>query len=264
MAELIDTHCHLDVPEFELDRDQVLAQAQAAGVCRILVPALHAEGWTRLIALCQREESLFPALGLHPVYLDQHHVRDLIALERLIGTIRPVAVGEIGLDFFLPDLDRARQRVLFEEQLKLAASAHLPVVIHARKSHDQVIDCLRRIRVVGGITHAFSGSIQQAYHYLDLGFKLGFGGMLTFERSTRLRALAKALPIDALVLETDAPDLTVAAHQGERNSPAYLPDVLAALAQVRNQDSDLLAAQTCRNAMTVIGFDAWDNVRIAP
>ena len=258
---LIDTHCHLDVADFDLDRDQVLAQARAAGVSRILVPAIQAAGWPGLISLCQREVGLFPALGLHPVFLEKHQTKDLIELERLIATVQPVAIGEIGLDYFLPDLDRARQQYLFEEQLKLAAHADLPVVLHVRKAHDQVIGCLRRIRIRGGIAHAFSGSIQQAHQYLDLGFKLGFGGMLTFARSSRLRALAQALPLDALVLETDAPDLTVAAHQGERNSPAYLPDVLFALAQVRGQDPEFLAAQTSNNALGVFDFDAWDRVR---
>ena len=261
---LIDTHCHLDVAEFDLDRDQVLAQAQAAGVNRILVPGIHAAGWQGLIGLCRREEGLFPALGLHPVFLERHQAEDLIELERLIATVRPVAVGEIGLDFFLPDLDRARQQVLFEAQLTLAVHADLPVVLHVRKAHDPVIGCLRRIRVRCGIAHAFSGSIQQAHQYLDLGFKLGFGGMLTFARSSRLRALAKALPLDALVLETDAPDLTVAAHQGERNSPAYLPDVLLALAQVRGQDPEFLAAQTSNNALAVFDFAAWESARSDP
>jgi len=137
-------------------------------------------------------------------------------------------------------------------------------VLHARKSHDQVLVCLRRNRVKGGIVHAFSGSIQQAHQYLDLGFKLGFGGMLTFERSSRLRALAKTLPLGALVLETDAPDLTVAAHQGERNSPSYLPDVLLALAQVRGQDPELLAAETSRNALAIIDIETWERARSRP
>lgn len=261
---LIDTHCHLDVADFDLDRDQVLTEARVAGVGRILVPGIHAAGWQGLISLCRREAGLFPALGLHPVFLERHRTEDLIELARLLATVRPVAIGEIGLDFFLPDLDRLQQQRLFEEQLTLAVNAKLPVVIHARKSHDAVIGCLRRIRTRGGIAHAFSGSIQQAHQYLDLGFKLGFGGMLTFERSSRLRALAKALPLDALVLETDAPDLTVAAHQGERNSPAYLPDVLLALSQIRGQDPDYLATHTSQNALAIFDFNAWEVARSGP
>lgn len=252
---LIDTHCHLDVPEFDPDRDRVLTEARSRGVGAIVVPAIHAAGWPGLLALCRRAPDLYPALGLHPVYLDRHQASDLVVLEGLIARESPVAVGEIGLDFILRDLDRERQRDLFVRQLRLAAAADLPVLIHARKSHDQVLAALRRNPVPGGIIHAFNGSLQQAHRYLDLGFKLGFGGMLTFDRSSHLRALAVALPLNALVLETDAPDMTVAAHRGERNSPAYLPDVLAALAVLRGLDAEYLAEQTSRNACQVLGLD---------
>jgi TatD DNase family protein len=252
--ELIDTHCHLDVEEFDADRGEVLGRARAAGVAAILIPAIHAAGWPSLLALCDGAQDLHPALGLHPVYLDQHREEDVAALERLVAERRPVAVGEIGLDYFVRDLDRARQQRLFEAQLDIAAAAGLPVVIHARKSHDQVLAALRRRRLVGGIAHAFSGSLQQAQQYIDLGLRLGFGGMLTFDRSRRIRALARALPVEAIVLETDAPDLTVAAHRGERNSPEYLPDVLAALAEVRAEDPAALAVQTTRNARAVFGL----------
>jgi len=253
--EIIDTHCHLDIPEFDEDRDQVIAAARKVGVSKIVVPAIHAAGWTRLLRLCDQTSGLFPALGLHPVFIDQHCKQHLDELEHLLAHVRPLAVGEIGLDFFTRDLDRTRQQALFEAQLSLAAATGLPVLIHARKSHDQVLSALQRIRVVGGITHAFNGSLQQAQRYLDLGFKLGFGGMLTFDRSTKLRALACTLPLDAIVLETDAPDMTVAAHRGERNSPAYLPDVLMALAQVRAQDPEEIAWQTSANAQQLLAFE---------
>jgi TatD DNase family protein len=255
---LIDTHCHLDVAEFDLDRPQVLEAARARGVRRIVLPAIHAAGWPGLLSLCDREPGLYPALGLHPIYLDRHQPRHLTELSRLIDQDPPVAVGEIGLDFFVADLDRHRQQALFEAQLALAAASGLPVLIHARKAHDQILAFLRRIRIRGGIAHAFNGSLQQAHHYLDLGFKLGFGGMLTFERSHRLRALARALPLGALVLETDAPDLTVEAHRGERNSPAYLPDVLMALAEIRGENPQFLAEETSRNALEVLDLDAWE------
>ena len=261
---LIDTHCHLDVTAFDADRHQVLAQARSAGVSRLVIPAIHAAGWPGLLDLCEREEGLYPALGLHPVYLNQHQPGDLQALSRLLKARRPLAVGEIGLDYFIPDLDRLGQEALFEGQLRLAADAQLPVLIHARKSHDQVLVCLKRHPVQGGIIHAFNGSLQQAYRYLDLGFKLGFGGMLTFDRARHLRSLAAALPVTALVLETDAPDLTVAAHQGERNSPAYLPDVLTALAEIRGLDARELALQTSLNAMDVLDFASWKAVRNEP
>ena len=259
---LIDTHCHLDVSDFDRDRDRVLAEARRQGVGLIVVPAIHAAGWPGLLALCQRESGLYPALGLHPVHLDLHQAGDLEELAGLIARQGPVAVGEIGLDFFLPALDRERQRALFTRQLDLAAAAGLPVLIHARKAHDEVLACLRRHPVPGGIVHAFNGSLQQACQYLALGFKLGFGGMLTFARSSRLRALATALPLEALVLETDAPDMSGAAHQGERNSPAYLPEVLQALAQLRGQDAACLAEQTSHNARQVLDLTRWQRGEI--
>lgn len=251
---LIDTHCHLDVEELEPDRDQVLQAARAAGLEGIVVPAIHAEGWSRLLALCAREPDLHPALGLHPVYLDRHRDEHLGELKRRLGEGGVVAVGEIGLDYFVRELDRERQQVLFEAQLRLAAELGLPVIIHARKSHDQVLAALKRIPVPGGVAHAFSGSLQQAERYIELGFKLGFGGMLTFERSRRIRALARDLPLEAMVLETDAPDLTVAAHHGERNSPAYLPDVLQALAEVRGEEPGVVAERTTRTARELFGL----------
>ncbi len=252
--ELIDTHCHLDVSAFDPDRDRVLARARAAGVVAIVVPAIHREGWPWLLDLCASAPNLHPALGLHPVYLERHRDVDLAALERAVADRRPLAIGEIGLDFFLRELDRERQRALFEAQLEIARAADLPVLLHVRKAHAQVLDTLGRIRVCGGIAHAFSGGLEEARRYLDLGFRLGFGGMLTFERSNKLRRLAAELPVEAIVLETDAPDLTVAAHRGERNSPEYLPDVVAALAEVRGADPEELAAITTASARAVLGL----------
>ncbi|MEA3276631.1 MAG: TatD family hydrolase [Pseudomonadota bacterium] len=252
--DLIDTHCHLDVEAFDADRDRVIGAARAAGVVGVVVPGIQAAGWPGLLALCDSAPDLYPALGLHPVYLSQHREEDVTALERVLADNRPVAVGEIGLDFFVGELDRGRQGDLFEAQLAVAAQAGLPVLLHVRKAHDQVLAMLKRIRVPGGIVHAFGGSLQQAHRYIDLDFKLGFGGMLTFERSRKLRALARELPAEAMVLETDAPDLTVAAHRGERNSPEYLPDVLAALASVRGEDPTAVAAQTTRNARELLGL----------
>lgn len=253
--ELIDTHCHIDVEEFAADRAAVLARCRQAGVTRLVVPAVLASGWRHLLDLCAREPGLLPALGLHPVYLDRHRDADVAALAEWIARERPIAVGEIGLDYFVTDLDRQRQQALFEAQLGIAREAGLPVILHVRKAHDQVLATLKRLRVRGGIAHAFNGSLQQAQQYIDLGFKLGFGGMLTYQRSSKLRALARDLPLDALVLETDAPDMTVAAHHGERNSPEYLPDCLHALAGVRAADPEEIARATSRNAEQVLGLN---------
>ncbi|ROR34430.1 TatD family hydrolase [Inmirania thermothiophila] len=250
--ELVDTHCHLDVADFDPDRAEVLARARAAGVADIVVPGVTAAGWDRLLMLCAGDARLHPALGLHPVYLAEHRPEDLAALERRLGEHRPVAIGEIGLDHYVDGLDHAAQRRLFAAQLAIAREARLPVLLHVRKAHDEALRLIREARVEGGIAHAFNGSLEQAHRYLDLGFRLGFGGMLTYERSRRLRRLARDLPPEAIVLETDAPDLTVAAHRGSRNSPEYLPHVLAALADVRGEDPQRLAALTTANARRVL------------
>lgn len=252
--ELIDTHCHLDVAEFDRDRDAVIDRARAAGVSDMVVPAIHHTGWDGLLALCDRHPDLHPALGLHPVYLNQHRDGDICALADRLRERRPIAIGEIGLDYYVEGLDRARQQHIFEAQLTLARDTGLPVLLHVRKAHQEVLAALARIRVSGGIVHAFSGGIEEAKRYLALGFRLGFGGMLTFERSNKLRRLATALPLDAMVLETDAPDLTVAAHRGERNSPEYLPDVLTALAEVRGEDPATVAAVTTAVARATLGL----------
>lgn len=253
--ELFDTHCHIDVEAFDTDRAAVLARSRAHGVTRMVVPAVRAQTWPALLDLCRREPGLYPALGLHPVYLSQHSDADIAALADWVERERPLAIGEIGLDYFVTELDRERQQVVFEAQLAVARAADLPIVLHVRKAHDQVLQTLKRAGVRGGIAHAFNGSLQQAAQYIDLGFKLGFGGMLTFERSTKLRRLAAALPLSALVLETDAPDMTVAAHRGERNSPEYLPDCLRALAEVRQVDPAEIALHTTRNALAVLGIN---------
>ena len=247
--ELFDTHCHLDVAAFDADRQTVLARARDNGVGGIVVPGVLARDWDALLDFCNTDAGLYPALGLHPVYLDRHQDTDLVKLEDMLVRHRPVAVGEIGLDYYIEDLDRERQQQLFEAQLEIACAAGLPVILHVRKSHDDVLSLLQRVRVPGGICHAFNGSLQQGQRYIELGFMLGFGGMLTFERSSKLRALASSLPLDALVLETDAPDMTVARHHGERNSPEYLVDCLAALASMRQEAAEHIAEQSTQNLL---------------
>ncbi len=247
--ELFDTHCHLDVEEFASDRDAVLARARAAGVSRQVLPAVDAAGWDGLLAICREEQGLYPALGLHPMFTDRHRDEDLVRLRRLLESERPVAIGEIGLDYFIAEPDIERQQAIFEAQLSLAEEFGLPVLLHVRKAHDQVLQTLKRFKLVGGIAHAFSGSPQQAEQYRDMGFLFGFGGMLTYERSSRIRKLARELPLQSIVLETDAPDMSPAAHHGERNSPEYLPQVLAALAALRDEPPEQLAARTTANAL---------------
>jgi TatD DNase family protein len=254
--ELIDTHCHLDVAEFDADRAAVLASARAAGVIRQVIPAITAAGWNGLLSLCHEQEGLYPALGLHPVYLDHHRDDDVMRLEEWVVRERPVAIGEIGLDFFVEGLDRKRQQALFEAQLAVAEQYRLPVLLHVRKAHDQVLQSLKKFNLCGGIAHAFNASMQQAEQYLAMGFCFGIGGMLTYERSRRIRELAQNLPLESLVLETDAPDMSPAAHHGVRNSPEYLPEVLRTLAGLRGMNEEELARQTTANAMRVLMIDS--------
>ena len=250
--QLIDTHCHLDIADFDADRSDVLALARRAQVAAIVVPGVVRATWSGLIGLCSAEMDLYPALGLHPVYLEQHQRGDIEALAQWADEHHPVAIGEIGLDYFVAGLDRQRQQQLFEAQLCIARDVGRPVLLHVRKAHDQVLATLKRIKVSGGIAHAFNGSLVQAQRYIELGFSLGFGGMLTYARSRHIRGLARDLPAEAIVLETDAPDLTPAAHHGERNSPAYLPECLQALAEVRGEPAADLASQTTRNACALL------------
>ncbi len=251
---LIDSHAHLDVAAFDADRSMVLERCQQAGISRIVVPGIMASTWDRLREICASNPTLYASFGLHPVYLEQHNPADIDALLQYVERHQPIAVGEIGLDFYCHTLDRNRQRALFDAQLVIAANAALPVLLHVRKSHDTVLACLRKTTVTGGICHAFNGSLQQAHQYIDLGFKLGFGGMLSFERSHKLHRLAQQLPLEAIVLETDAPDMTGAGHHGQRNSPEYLPEYLQALAKLRTEDINKIAAQTTANAEAVLDF----------
>ncbi len=250
--QLFDTHCHLDVAAFDADRREVLQASRAAGVADLLIPAVQRSTWPALLAFCANDTHLHPALGMHPVYLERHQPSDVRALSDAVATARPVAIGEIGLDWHIESLDRERQQRLLEDQLAIAEAYALPVVLHVRKAHDAILNTLKRFRLNGGFCHAFNGSIDQAHRYLAMGFRLGFGGMLTFERSRHLRRLAVELPLDAIVLETDAPDMTVASHRFERNSPAYLPEVLHSLAQLRELPAEEVAEHTSANARKVL------------
>ena len=228
--ELIDTHTHLDFPDFDSDRTEVLAHSHTLGVGRMVVLGVYQQNWQRLWDLVQTDESLFAAFGLHPVYLNEHRPDDLTELgdwlTRLQGHQQLCAVGEIGLDYFLQALDRERQQALFEAQLKLAVDFQLPALLHVRRSHAAVIATLKRIRLPrGGIIHAFAGSQEEAREYIKLGFKLGLGGAATWPQALRMHKVLALLPVDAVVLETDSPDMAPAMYPGQRNCPEHLPDI---------------------------------------
>lgn len=249
---LIDTHCHLDAAEFAADREQVHAAALAAGVGQIVVPAVEVGGFAGLKACVARYPGCLAAYGIHPLYVRQAKEADLALLRHWLQTEKPVAVGEIGLDYYLADSDPARQEFFFVEQLKLAREFNLPVLLHVRRAIDQVLKQLRRHPVPGGIAHAFNGSRQQAGEFIKLGFKLGFGGAMSFAGSTRIRGLAASLPLEAIVLETDAPDIPPVWLGRGRNTPAELPRLAEVLATLRGMDVSSLVAQTAANARAVL------------
>ncbi|MFS1288896.1 TatD family hydrolase [Pseudomonas piscis] len=257
--ELIDSHTHLDFPDFDADRTALLADSRARGVGRMVVLGVYQGNWQRVWDLVQGDPQLYAAFGLHPVYLDDHQPADLQHLgdwlARLAGHPQLCAVGEIGLDYFLQHLDRERQQALFEAQLQLAADFQLPALLHVRRSHAAVIATLKRFKLQrGGIIHAFAGSREEAREYLKLGFKLGLGGAATWPQALRLRKVLAELPLEALVLETDAPDMAPAMYPNQRNSPQHLPEICAALATIIGVDAEHLASASTRNACAVFGW----------
>ena len=265
----IDTHCHLD--EFADHGGAALADAERAraaqaGVAHCVLPAVELANLQAVRDLAHRHGDSY-ALGIHPLFTPVAGDEDLPALARALEQYqddpRLVAVGEIGLDLFVPHLDRGRQQHFYRAQLQLARRFDLPVILHVRRSADQLLKALRELPVRGGIAHAFNGSLQQAQAFIDLGFKLGFGGAVTFDRALQLRRLATELPLDALVVETDAPDIpphwlyVTAAERAAgcppaRNTPAQLPRIGAVVAQLRGISSTELAHATCANACAAL------------
>jgi TatD DNase family protein len=253
---LVDSHSHLDVSEFDHDRDDVLARAASAGVTRHIVPGIDAANWPRLKRVCAAYEGLFPAYGLHPLFLDGHGDHHIEQLRGWLERERPVAVGECGLDFYVDHIDRERQPYFFDAQLRLARDFDLPVIVHARRAVDAVIAAIRRIGNLRGVVHSFPGSLQQAETLAKLGFLLGIGGPATYPRANRLRKLVAEVPIDWLVLETDAPDQPDCRHRGERNEPARMAFVAETMAMLRGTSVQEIAAATSANAERLFGLPA--------
>jgi TatD DNase family protein len=251
-AVFIDTHCHLDAAEFDADRARVHARARSAGVTTLVVPAVSRDNFSAVADTCATFSGCLPAWGLHPLYIATHRHEHLADLANVIAAQRPVAVGEIGLDLFVGGLDYATQEFFYVEQLKLARQFDLPVLLHGRRANDQLLKHLRRIRVPGGIAHAFNGSAQQAAEFIKLGFKLGFGGAFTWPRANQLRRLAVELPLEAIVLETDSPDIPPVWIGRGRNEPGELPRIADVLAGLRGMTPAAIASATTANARAVL------------
>ncbi|MEO5353974.1 MAG: TatD family hydrolase [Magnetococcus sp. XQGC-1] len=250
---MIDTHCHLDLPVFDADRGEVLARSRQAGVVQWVVPAISLANFSALVAL--RSPAICIALGLHPLFVAEHPLDAVAQLAHWVAEVKPTAIGEIGLDGAAPATTHARQQWLFAAQVDLAQQVGLPLLLHVRRCHEPVLDLLTRSGFAfGGIVHAFNGSLQQGQRYVSLGFRLGMGGVVTRPQAVRIRQVAAQLPDTALVLESDAPDLPPAGHQGERNEPCHLPLVAQSLAVLRGVSPEEIMETTSRNARTVLGL----------
>ena len=262
----IDSHAHLDAPELAHDVDAVREQARAQGVVHCVLPAVERSNWDSVRLLAHRHGDSY-ALGIHPLYTGRAQDEDLELLAHTLHQHRSdprlVAVGEIGLDYFVPGLDAERQQRFYRAQLALARRFDLPVILHVRRSADQLLKALRQVKVRGGIAHAFNGSLQQAQAFVALGFKLGFGGAVTYDRALQLRRLAAELPLGSLVMETDSPDIpphwlyTTAAERAQgqpqgRNTPAELPRAAQVVADLRGMAVADLAQVTTANACAAL------------
>jgi len=256
----IDTHCHLDAHEFGTESGAVAWRAQEQGVGMIVIPAVERGNFDAVRRLAHDAPNASYALGIHPIYVPRATDDDLAELRRQaeasLGDARFVAIGEIGLDFFIPMLCepamRGKQERFLRAQLRIARDLGLPVLAHVRRAQDQVLKHVRQVGPKGGIAHAFNGSFQQAQNFIDAGFHLGFGGAMTFTRALQIRRLAAELPLDAIVLETDAPDIAPAWLHPGRNSPDQLPAIGAALAGLRGVDLAAVRAATHASALAAI------------
>ena len=259
----IDTHCHLDAPEFSNSLDAVIQAASSKDVQAILLPAVRAADFSNVKNLAHQYSQQIPGLvytlGIHPLYTNQAQEDDIEILEKAIAESladsRFVGVGEIGLDYFVEDLDPHKQEFFFNAQLDLAHKYQLPVILHVRRSQDAILKALRRRNITSGIAHAFNGSFQQAEQFIELGFKLGFGGAATYERALQIRRLLKELPLDSIVTETDAPDIPPAWLRQEGiafNEPAFVARIAKELASIREADGVEFSAAVWRNAMQAL------------
>lgn len=257
----IDTHTHLDCPDFDADRDKVISNAKSVGVERILVMGITASNWDRLWQLVLSDTALFGAFGLHPIFLDAHQDEHIDGLQQRLATLvdhpQCCAVGEIGLDYFLPELNRERQQALLEAQLQLASDFNLPALLHVRRAHAPMIATLKRFGLQRtGIVHAFSGSREEAQEYIKLGFKLGLGGAATWPQAKRLRRTLAELPLSSLVLETDSPDMAPSFQAYQRNSPEFLPEICRQLAELRGETAETLARACLNNSCELFGWSS--------
>lgn len=246
----IDTHCHFDFPPFTGDEAASIERATQAGVEKILVVATEASRFERVLALAADYDALYAALGMHPMFIEQHTDAGLEQLERCLIS-RPeklVAIGEIGLDLYREDPQFERQQALLDAQLRLAKRYDLPVILHSRRTHDKLAMQLKRHNLPRtGVVHGFAGSLQQAQRFIDLGYKIGVGGTITYPRASKTRDVMAQLPLGALLLETDAPDMPLNGFQGQPNRPERAANVFAVLCELRAESPEEIAETLWNN-----------------
>ncbi len=253
--ELFDTHCHFDFPAFDRDRQKLFEVAKSHGLNGLVIPGVKREGWRFIRQLSALMDGVHSALGLHPMYIEEHKESDLHDLELALSVGPLVAVGEIGLDFYEGRASQTLQEKFFHHQLHMAKDVHLPVILHVRKAHEDVLKQLRMLNFHnGGVVHAYSGDLNQAKRYAEYGFKLGIGGTITYQRAVKVRSMVSALPLEQIVMETDAPDMPPVTCKGERNTPVHIFDNFRALCGIREESPSQIAKQTTQNAYEVFNL----------
>ena len=245
---IIDSHCHIDFEAFDTNRDQVIQRARQLGIRHIIVPAVTAATFYRVKQTCEQYAECHPAYGLHPYFINEHKHQHLDLLEQWLELENCIGVGECGLDFYLNDLDKNKQMEFFEAQLTLADKYKLPVIIHSRKATEQVIQTLRKFPELRGMIHSYSGSYEQAIQLIDMGYYLSFGGAITYDRAKRLHSMIERLPLEHLLIETDAPDQPGQGHHGEVNEPCFIDEVINKLAVLCHTSSEKIISTTSATA----------------
>lgn len=248
MPELIDSHCHLDFDAFDIDRDQVLARAANIGITDIIIPGVSIDNWPRVNSLCAAHSNLHPCYGLHPYLVSEHGKEAIKALTHWLGNHSCIAIGELGLDFRTGMADKSIQMYFFEHQLDIALETRLPAVIHSVRATNEVMNTLKKKPGLRGMIHSYSGSYEQAMQLIDNGFYISIGGPVTHPGAKKLHQVARKIPLNALLLETDAPDQPDYAHKNLRNEPAYLIKVLETVSELRGESAEDIASQTSTNA----------------
>lgn len=250
---IIDSHCHLDFPVFDNDRYKIINDCRQLGISNFIVPSIKCSRWKNLFELSNKHREIIPAIGLHPYFIKEHELIDLDLLEQEINNNPLLLIGETGLDFYRKDLDIEKQKKFFAEHLAMAREYKRTIIIHARKSHEQVIAMIKASGVQGGIIHAFNGSYEQAKQYMKYDFKFGFGGAMTYNSATKLRKLVTRLPLNSILLETDAPDMRPGfISKEENNSPIYLPKILDVIFELRKESPFDIEEQLFQNTQKII------------